>query len=706
MSLLGSIVCIFSLVNWIISLRLTITLYSYIHIDENSGMGGCGATVCADDITTCYECLGGPGFAASGQYAWVPEISACVPSCDEAPADASCFKGKSSADPDDGYDPSICEDFEDTCPSNDNGQCDFEPNNPHVCFGCSYENICLAEAAGYDIDNDCCQSPNPSACGLIFQPLICGSKQCRYDNLCLAELSGYSETQCTSTLPPQPCTDFGTCGDCLDASCSWSPDAGMDGECLESCTDAPADGSCYSPEFGHDASTCPTAQLVWEQAAPALKSSKSKDYFGSENQLDASGTRFLVSAKKSSEAGLKEAGMVKVYDIKGSSNEKLIQVGQTLYGFRDGDEIQGVLAGSGKRLVLFTHTRDDGTGRVWVYELRSGQWVEIGKIIGEDGERFGQTAAISNGGEIIAVGASFADSKRGLVRAFRYQGGSTWTAMGPDIEGLFEDGKFGWDISMASASSAPTMVVGQKSDDSGDNSGRSGQVRVFRWNADKTVWRQVGDAILGENPGDSFGRQVAINSNGNIFAAGARYYDGSGGKDSGAAYVFENVGGGEWADLDANIVGDGPGDQFMNVAMNAAGTRVAVGGGSGDGQVGYAKVYDAIDGSGWTQIGNTLRGQTTGEGFGSNLSLSPDGSRLLVGSPARDNDSLEGSVRLFELVPPGTYDYPYISPEVQSANDAAGTRDATSSASKYSSSVEASFVAVAFSFLITSYYTY
>lgn len=106
-------------------------------------------------------------------------------------------------------------------------------------------------------------------------------------------------------------------------------------------------------------------------------------------------------------------------------------------------------------------------------------------------------------------------------------------------------------------------------------------MRVFRWNADKVSWRQVGDAILGENPGDGFGRQVAINSNGKIFASGARYYDGRNGKDSGEVKAFENIGGGEWDDLGADIEGDGPNDQFFNVAMNAAGTRVAVGGGSG-----------------------------------------------------------------------------------------------------------------------------
>ena len=110
---------------------------------------------------------------------------------------------------------------------------------------------------------------------------------------------------------------------------------------------------------------------------------------------------------------------------------------QTLYGFRDGDEIQGVLAPNGRRLTLFTHTRDNGTGRVWIHELKSGQWVEIGKIIGKEGERFGQTAALARAGGIIAVGASFANDKKGAVRVFNYLGGTVWEQLGSDIEGTF-----------------------------------------------------------------------------------------------------------------------------------------------------------------------------------------------------------------------------------------------------------------------------
>ena len=147
--------------------------------------------------------------------------------------------------------------------------------------------------------------------------------------------------------------------------------------------------------------------------------------------------------------------------------------------------------------------------------------------------------------------------------------------------GEFVDGKFGWDIAFASDANSPTILVGQKSDDSGNNRGRSGQVRVFRWNKDKGTFRQIGEPVLGDSAGDSFGRQVAINADGKIFAAGSRYADGVGGRDVGAAQTFENIGGGDWINLNANIEGENADDQFFNVAMNAAGNRIAVGGGSG-----------------------------------------------------------------------------------------------------------------------------
>ena len=43
-----------------------------------------------------------------------------------------------------------------------------EPFNPYSCganLECPYNTRCHAEAAGYNIDSECCQAPQPSACG-------------------------------------------------------------------------------------------------------------------------------------------------------------------------------------------------------------------------------------------------------------------------------------------------------------------------------------------------------------------------------------------------------------------------------------------------------------------------------------------------------------------------------------------------------------
>eukprot|EP00970_Alexandrium_tamarense_P003365 scaffold529_cov196-Alexandrium_tamarense.AAC.61 len=78
--------------------------------EDGCGMDGCGAQVCASELTICADCLGGPGTDASGQYSWSPYSGAageCLNSCMDAPADASCYPGKTIFDQT-GYDPSIC----------------------------------------------------------------------------------------------------------------------------------------------------------------------------------------------------------------------------------------------------------------------------------------------------------------------------------------------------------------------------------------------------------------------------------------------------------------------------------------------------------------------------------------------------------------------------------------------------------------------
>ena len=301
-------------------------------------------------------------------------------------------------------------------------------------------------------------------------------------------------------FPSCPCDSIGSCADCLGEKCAWIPGVdGKDGGCAKNCNKVPDGASCFWHKLGHDADTCPADAIVWEQVAPTLASRKDGDYFGSKNQLDLTGSRFLVSAKKSS-FGAKEGGMVRVYDVD-TDDGSMRQVGQTLYGNTDGDEVQGVMSLNGDRLAMFTPKRDDNAGRVWIFELQYGKWVNIGKIVRpkDSEERFGDTVAISKDGRMIAVGSTFANNKKGKVTTFRHNGGKVWSQMGNAIQGNFADGKFGWKIDFASDASDHTIVVGEKSDDAGDNSGRPGETQVYRWDYSSRRWRMLGDPIQGQN---------------------------------------------------------------------------------------------------------------------------------------------------------------------------------------------------------------
>ena len=177
------------------------------------------------------------------------------------------------------------------CPSNDNGQCkynqfvvfdhtititrhslpapsppqlskivgDYEPVNPYTCGAdsCPYENRCLASAAGFDVDTECCQAPQPSVCGMDFDPQICGTMQCSYSNMCIANLAGYTDDQCESPPPECPAGTGGCSGEpsnpytCGPNRCPYDTiceleDAGWEIE--DCCQDVRADGPCTADE--------------------------------------------------------------------------------------------------------------------------------------------------------------------------------------------------------------------------------------------------------------------------------------------------------------------------------------------------------------------------------------------------------------------------------------------------------------------------
>ena len=139
---------------------------------------------------------------------------------------------------------------------------------------------------------------------------------------------------------------------------------------------------------------------------------------------------------------------------------------------------------------------------------------------------------------------------------------------------------------------------------------------------------QIGNTIQASAEKGFMGESISLNSDGKIIAIGtARTFDGF-------VQVFTHSGTGIWQQVGSNI--EGSGGRFGKVSLSNDGNRVAIGAWGGkdtlDVSTGYVEIYD-FNGNDWVQVGQTLYGTFEDEHFGEALSLSGDGSTLVIGSP-------------------------------------------------------------------------
>ena len=117
---------------------------------------------------------------------------------------------------------------------------------------------------------------------------------------------------------------------------------------------------------------------------------------------------------------------------------------------------------------------------------------------------------------------------------------------------------------------------------------------------------------------------------------------------NGTTRVYQRTGT-AWTQLGADIIGEAAGDLAgHSVAINAAGTRIAIGAWLNNANgvlfTGQVRVYD-LAGSTWTQVGADIDGQSLGVGSGWRVAMSGSGSRLIVGANDRTSG---GSARVFD----------------------------------------------------------
>ena len=187
-------------------------------------------------------------------------------------------------------------------------------------------------------------------------------------------------------------------------------------------------------------------------------------------------------------------------------------------------------------------------------------------------ERFGSVLSMSDDGNSFVVGAPFADSNKGLVRA--YQKDSSVTGMvnyiqvGLDIVGKAQNDYFGVSVSMSS--DGTSFVAGAIF-----SNNYNGSVSVYKQNTTNGIYTQVGLDIVGKAKFYVLGASVSMSGDGTSFVAGAT---GSNGKAGSVSVYKQNTTNGIYTQVGLDIVGTASDDYFgSSVGMSSNGATVVVG---------------------------------------------------------------------------------------------------------------------------------
>jgi hypothetical protein len=178
----------------------------------------------------------------------------------------------------------------------------------------------------------------------------------------------------------------------------------------------------------------------------------------------------------------------------------------------------------------------------------------------------------------------------------------------------------------------------------------SGMALLYHWDGSEWIEEQVLLAEDGE-AGDQFGYSLSIS--GNIALVGA-WEDDDNGDDSGSAYVFENNGSGDWAQVAKLLPDDGATlDRFgESVSISGNTAIIGVSGDDDNGpQSGSVYVFEKDGLGNWTQGAKLLPDDGgTADHFGYSVSLAD--STMLIGAFEDDN---KGSAYIFKKESSGVW---------------------------------------------------
>ena len=352
--------------------------------------------------------------------------------------------------------------------------------------------------------------------------------------------------------------------------------------------------------------------------------------------------RHTGSINGSSEWSAASSFTTKVYTIPNHEMAKLVasdKVANDYFGR------SVAISDDGSRVVVGANLSDPSAvgdaGAAYIY-LRSGTtWTQEAKISASDkaaSDEFGWSVSMSSDGTRVVVGAHYADpdglSQAGAAYIF-LRTGTTWVqeAKISASDKAVED-VFGW--SVAISSDGTRVVVGAIYSDPESIPGAGAAYVYLRTG---TTWTQEAKLTASDKAADDyFGRSVSISSDGTRVVVGANLSDPSALSRAGATYIFLRTGT-TWVQEAKLTANDKVANDYFgtSVSISSDGSRVVVGANqsdpSGVTDAGAAYIFSR-SGTTWTQEAKiSASDKAASDAFGWYVAISGDGSRVVVGSP-------------------------------------------------------------------------
>jgi len=267
-------------------------------------------------------------------------------------------------------------------------------------------------------------------------------------------------------------------------------------------------------------------------------------------------------------------------------------------------------------------------------------------------DEFGNAIALSQNGNRLVVGSRSENGQKGAMRVFQRDDASmatpmdntpSWSLMeGGVISGQSPSDRAGWSVSI----SLDGSVIAMGSPKGGTEGG--GSVLSYKYNTLASGWYPYGPMIQGLTSGESAGYSISLSNNGSTMAVGSSRSDNLDGSSfAGKTAVYFMIGS-EWQVLGEHVYGEAEGDgDGTSVATSLDGSVLVVG---GKGRRGVDAITGEVtlESAGQCRIYQFISGQwefqyrivgtASEERLGSSVAISADGNIVACGGNGGSKD--------------------------------------------------------------------